>query len=288
MKRILFVVVIVATSAALIFFSKEKTVKSQSVLVAVIDTGVLLSDSNVFPHLARNDDDMPDNRVDDDKNGKVDDDYGWNFFHDDRDVNDRANHGTQVAISLVESAGKSAKIIPIKVTEHGAGIRAKDLVAALKYAKSRGAKIIQLSLGIAETSPELENLSKELAGSGIILMSAAGAGLSNPFRGESLDKVYPQAYSDSWIVIGTVEDGKALPNSNFGKQILASVEQKDEKQKGSSFLSAKVAGALALKISQSDSQKVTHKEVRAWLKKGSEKQNGVLDWNNLSQTPLVE
>lgn len=53
---------------------------SQEVIVAVIDAGVDIHHPDLVDQLWVNDDEIPNNGIDDDKNGYIDDVYGWNFI----------------------------------------------------------------------------------------------------------------------------------------------------------------------------------------------------------------
>ena len=61
-------------------FNKINTKKDDYVIVAVVDTGVDLSNSNINKSILLNNNDAI-NNYDDDKNGFIDDYYGWNFFN---------------------------------------------------------------------------------------------------------------------------------------------------------------------------------------------------------------
>jgi subtilisin family serine protease len=61
-------------------FLKSKKTKSNTVIVAVIDSGIDTTHEDLKAILWRNPKEIPGNGIDDDKNGYVDDIYGWNFL----------------------------------------------------------------------------------------------------------------------------------------------------------------------------------------------------------------
>jgi len=61
-------------------FVKSKNLKSTPVIVAVIDSGVDTLHEDLKSILWKNEKEIPGNGIDDDKNGYVDDIYGWNFL----------------------------------------------------------------------------------------------------------------------------------------------------------------------------------------------------------------
>ena len=62
----------------------EQLVKqnSKTVIVAVIDSGIDITHEDLRDNIWVNDDEIPNNGIDDDKNGYVDDVNGWNFLGD--------------------------------------------------------------------------------------------------------------------------------------------------------------------------------------------------------------
>jgi len=61
-------------------FAKSKNLKSKTVIVAVIDSGIDTLHEDLKPILWTNKKEIPNNNIDDDKNGYADDVHGWNFI----------------------------------------------------------------------------------------------------------------------------------------------------------------------------------------------------------------
>jgi cell wall-associated protease len=61
-------------------FVKSKNLKSKTVIVAVIDSGIDTLHEDLKPILWTNPGEIPNNGIDDDKNGYIDDLHGWNFI----------------------------------------------------------------------------------------------------------------------------------------------------------------------------------------------------------------
>src|SRR5258705_1811099 len=72
--------------------------KSTPLIVAVIDSGIDTTHEDLKPILWRNSGEIPGNGIDDDKNGYVDDVYGWNFLggRDGRNVKEDSYEAARV------------------------------------------------------------------------------------------------------------------------------------------------------------------------------------------------
>jgi subtilisin family serine protease len=82
--------------------AKAKNLRSKQVIVAVIDSGIDTLHEDLKPILWRNPKEIPGNGIDDDKNGYVDDIYGWNFIggKDGRNVKQDSYEGARVYHAL--------------------------------------------------------------------------------------------------------------------------------------------------------------------------------------------
>ncbi len=213
------------------------------VVIAVIDTGVDIDNPDLKNNIWINEDEIPNNGLDDDRNGYIDDVYGWNFVDDTPEVrpqvtNDYSkiavNHGTVVAGIIAAEGGNDrgvvgvawkAKIMPLKVlNEQGVG-NTIDVARAINYARENGADIINLSF-IGEGSSKSLSLAIENAyRAGILIVAASGNEVS---QGEDLDikPAYPVCQDgrngENWIIGVTAVDlnDKLASFANYGSRCI--------------------------------------------------------------------
>lgn len=211
-----------------IYDAKEN---NRDVIVAVIDTGVDYSHEDLKDSIWINEDEIPDNGIDDDGNGYIDDVYGWNFYDNSnrvfKDSND--DHGTHCAGTIAASTDNSlgvagvtggghVKIMVIKALggSNGTG-ETLSVVRAIRYAEANGASIVNLSMG-ASYSDEL--LYNTMADSDMLFVVAAGNGSTYYTQGYNTDRTpcYPASYDlDNIISVANISyDGKLGSSSNYG------------------------------------------------------------------------
>jgi subtilisin family serine protease len=119
---------------------------------------------------------------DDDGNGLIDDVWGWNFYEDkaiDSSTLFHA-HGTHVVGIIAGSTNEwtgvapQAKIIPVSFMSNDGYGSVAAAVNSIRYAKSRGAQIINASWGGPLCSKILEEEIKAVTDSGILFVAASG------------------------------------------------------------------------------------------------------------------
>jgi subtilisin family serine protease len=144
-----------------------------SVTVAVLDSGITMEhpdlQRNIWTNPGESGADREANGIDDDHDGFVDDVHGWDFVDGDNAVDDvrTANlvgsgggiaHGTAVA-SVIAAASDNGTgmagvaprttLLPVRVVATQ-GWSDSDLAAGIDYAAAHGARIANISLGVAD------------------------------------------------------------------------------------------------------------------------------------------
>ena len=101
-------------------FVKSKNLQSKKIIVAVIDSGIDTLHEDLKPILWRNPKEIPGNKIDDDKNGYVDDIYGWNFIggKDGRNVKTDSYEGARVYHALKSKwEGRNVDVATLSASE---------------------------------------------------------------------------------------------------------------------------------------------------------------------------
>lgn len=81
--------------------------------IAVIDTGVDYEHADLQDNMWTNPDEIPDNGIDDDGNGFIDDIYGYDYYNEDSDPMDDIDHGSHVAGTIGAVANNNKGVVGV-------------------------------------------------------------------------------------------------------------------------------------------------------------------------------
>ena len=148
---------------------------SPEIVVAVLDTGLSTSHTDLQNILWNNSNEIPENGIDDDLNGYIDDVHGWDFVHQNNDPfsllesnpysPSLENHGTHVTGTIVAQmndygligVAPGVSIMPLRVVNES-NLNPDIFVAeAIEYATANGADIISMSISISSEWGEITN-----------------------------------------------------------------------------------------------------------------------------------
>jgi subtilisin family serine protease len=204
---------------------------SANTVVAVIDSGVDYNHPDLRANRWTNPGEISGNGIDDDRNGFIDDIFGWDFHDDDADPMDVNSHGTHVAGTIaargnnalgVTGVSWNSKIMALKVgpssTEPtivtSAVIEAIDYMTMMKTRYGVNIVVSNNSYGGPSSSQAEEEAIARSIGAGILFVAAAG----NDTRNNDSVPQYPASYSlDGIITVAATDHNDRLAGfSNFG------------------------------------------------------------------------
>jgi subtilisin family serine protease len=150
----------------------------QGVVVAVIDSGITIDNPRLSRNVWRNNNEIPGNNIDDDRNGYVDDVEGWDFMNGDNTPIDIEGHGTFVAGIIADTASgiaKNAKVMSVKISGRVDDYE-NDVTQGIYYAVQNGAKVINISYGVpsATVTPQLQQALQFARQSNVLVVTSAG------------------------------------------------------------------------------------------------------------------
>ena len=198
-----------------------------SVIIGVIDTGVDTAHVDLLGNIWTNPGEIPNNGIDDDGNGYVDDIHGWDFVNWDNGPVDDNGHGTHVSGTIAAVGNNaigvagvcwSAKIMPLKFLDSGGYGTTADAILAVEYASRMGANLTSNSWGGGSFSQALKDAIDSSGVHGMLFVAAAG----NSWEDNDIYPHYPSSYDlDNIIAVAATDHNDSLADepdwgSNWG------------------------------------------------------------------------
>lgn len=247
----------------------------QGIIVAVVDTGVDYTHPDLDDNIWINSGEFPNDGIDNDGNGFVDDIFGWNFVDRTNQPFDEDGHGTHVAGTIaaenngfgITGVAYNAQIMPVKVLGPNGGTYA-DVAAGIRYAADNGAQVINLSLGGNTSSYSVTEAVRYATERGAVVVMASG----NEGR---VQPSFPANLARTWgISVGAIDWNNHLATfSNRagwtpldfvvapGVSILSTTPNSTYSYfSGTSMATPHVAGVAALMLSANSSLQPAHVE----------------------------
>ena len=197
---------------------------SANTVVAIVDDAVAITHPDLSPVIWTNSGEIPNNNVDDDNNGYIDDVEGYDVADQDSNPGPDSpissyDHGTHVAGIAgaasnngtgVASIGYNLSIMAVKSTTSASAIT--HGYEGVVYAVTAGADVVNMSWGGSGSSTTYQNVMNWANGQGVVLVAAAGNdGVSSTF--------YPAGYNNVISVASTTTGDVKSGFSNYGSWI---------------------------------------------------------------------
>lgn len=197
-----------------------------SVVVAVVDTGIDYTNDEIKNVIWKNSDET-ENGSDSDENGYTDDTIGWNFTNSGNNPYDDNGHGTAIAGVLAAADDNTGvvgiasdidiKLMSVKALDSEGESTMSTLIQGIVYADNNGADICNCSWGGESGMADIFNnmiMENVIVQSDMLFVVAAGN------ESKNIDRLTytPASFSeDNLITVGSIEwDGSLSWFSNYG------------------------------------------------------------------------
>ncbi len=177
----------------------DLTTGSPEVVVGILDTGILYTHNELVGQIWVNPAEIPDDGIDNDDNGYVDDIHGVNIPLNNGDPLDDHGHGTHVAGIVGAAANGGGPMVGVAwqvqmmglkvLTSQGFG-SSSGILAGYEYGVENGCRIINASLGGPVRSQAMFDAIAASLRRGVLLVAAAGNDATN----NDVYPSYPNGY----------------------------------------------------------------------------------------------
>ncbi|MBE0595850.1 MAG: S8 family serine peptidase, partial [Desulfuromonadales bacterium] len=179
-----------------------------SVVVAVLDSGVDYTHEDLAGAMWINSGEIPNNGIDDDGNGYIDDVHGADVIigpghPDSGNPMDRHGHGTHVAgiVGAVDNdrgivgVAAGVQIMAVKAARSDGSLTAEAIARGLYYAAEHGADVINMSFGGSYDSQTIRDALAVAFSRAVLVASAGNSGAPNEWGCDKMPMPnYPAAY----------------------------------------------------------------------------------------------
>lgn len=199
------------------------TTGSRNVRVAILDTGMEMEHADLKANVWTNPNEIPNNGIDDDGNGLVDDVHGWDFYNNDARPDDDQGHGTHCAGIIGATGNNTAgvagvawnvSLIPLKILGSNSQGDVADAIEAIAYATKLGVHFTSNSWTTLDYSEGLKTVVDAAGAAGILCIAAAG----NSGSQTNLYPEYPACLPGAHVisVVSTDRNDRMAGDSNYG------------------------------------------------------------------------
>lgn len=193
------------------------------IVIAIVDDGVRSTHIDLHDFIWTNKAEIPHNRIDDDGNGYVDDQQGWDTADNDNNSTPMNGyipfyHGTHLAGIIAQiarraygnAAPQQIKLMIVKsIKDTAQSGYLKQAYQGIDYAVNAGADIILCAWGSSVINSQEERILQKAQAKGILVISSAGNFPQD-------QKQYPAAIPYVMAVTSLDGNGSKTPSSNFG------------------------------------------------------------------------
>ena len=202
--------------------------------IAIIDTGIDFNHPDLQGNIWVNPGETPNDGIDNDGNGYIDDVSGWDFtgtglgtkfVNGDNNPQDGDGHGTHVAGTIAGKGNNGigvtgvvwgAKIVPLKFLDDAGSGSTANAILAVDYCRINGIKLSNNSWGGGGSSTPLRTAIANAGAADHLFVAAAG---NDAFNIDGLLKSYPASYNlaNQINVAATTATGTMASFSNYGR-----------------------------------------------------------------------